>query len=835
MKVMTLYVDKWYITGAVCSDGVPRIVQPRSRDDRFWLYFYEDTVNDKVVYGKNNKPHYHNRENHYYGDVFSLIVDNENTFTIYNSKKAVVEIFKASGITGELRAAAGVADNQTFDVYLSFSKDVSYAARRVFINNVLEQEGFAVKESAAHIEHLALEYAVRHKRLGDEGCYITLNACNENLVYSIYEYKSGQFDRKSEKSLDGFGTDLRGRAILESVVNSINRSEHFLQSTEDFEREYVRLSQYVDDWIVRLNNAKPGRPVKIPGVSLSVNIDKKYSPVILKNDIDARTGASVDNIIREIANSVKENNISGEEIKGIVFIGDTFTNTQFVEALKSRYIMPDDRYVFYRAKDLPNIVSVYTQMDCAQFSAAAKDISAKGEVELRGTEMAKEEARLKEAAERREMERMAQVQAEREKKLRYDNAMGEADAAYKKEDYAAMKDWADEALKHIPGDAEAMRKKEEALSLLSEQKVRQEQYRSTIIKAKDSLKEGRWQDALSQSEQALAYNEDSAEAKRINAEAKRRITLAGKIDMGLSRAELLMSQRQYAKALDELRAVAALDKDNAGITGKIEEAERLHDENLKAVSTLREAYVKAKSGGDIEGALEACRELAATDADNQGRWLAEAERLKVEKDKAEADHRRWKELSEKAWAANFDEQWADTVKYASEALKIKKDDKLAKCLGKAKEKLDKQEAEAAYANEMNKAKSLIVDKKLDEEKHVLSSLQKKYPERKEEIKKLFTQIFNLESAKNFFDDKEKEEEDVALKPVRVTGFKPDSRPKIKQQPPPDFFDNPRGQQKKPAVAKPGPKKDENVRTGDDFFDSDTWRVKRKDTGGNFDF
>ena len=181
----------------------------------------------------------------------------------------------------------------------------------------------------------------------------------------------------------------------------------------------------------------------------------------------------------------------------------------------------------------------------------------------------------------------------------------------------------------------------------------------------------------------------------------------------------------------------------------------------------------------------------------------------------------------------FDE--IEKEKIINQALKIKKDDKLAKCLGKAKEKLDKQEAEAAYANEMNKAKSLIVDKKLDEAKHVLSSLQKKYPERKEEIKKLFTQIFNLESAKNFFDDKEKEEEDVALKPVRVTGFKPDSRPKIKQQPPPDFFDNPRGQQKKPAVAKPGPKKDENVRTGDDFFDSDTWRVKRKDTGGNFDF
>lgn len=106
----------------MCSDGVPRIVKPRSRDDRFWLYFYEDTVNDKVIYGKNNKPHFHNRENHYYGDVFSLIVYDENTFTIYNMKKTMADIFKFSGIIGELRDAVGVGDNQTVDVYLSFSK-----------------------------------------------------------------------------------------------------------------------------------------------------------------------------------------------------------------------------------------------------------------------------------------------------------------------------------------------------------------------------------------------------------------------------------------------------------------------------------------------------------------------------------------------------------------------------------------------------------------------------------------------------------------------------------------------------------------------------------------
>ena len=57
MKALTLYVDKWYIIGAVCTDGVPRLIRPKTGEECFWLYFYEDTANDDIVYGKDNKQH----------------------------------------------------------------------------------------------------------------------------------------------------------------------------------------------------------------------------------------------------------------------------------------------------------------------------------------------------------------------------------------------------------------------------------------------------------------------------------------------------------------------------------------------------------------------------------------------------------------------------------------------------------------------------------------------------------------------------------------------------------------------------------------------------------
>ena len=84
MKRLTLYIDKWYIIGAVCTDGIPRLISPSNKEDRFWLYFYEDIINDEVVYGKDNQSHYRNKEPHYYGDVFSLITDDSNTFMVEN-------------------------------------------------------------------------------------------------------------------------------------------------------------------------------------------------------------------------------------------------------------------------------------------------------------------------------------------------------------------------------------------------------------------------------------------------------------------------------------------------------------------------------------------------------------------------------------------------------------------------------------------------------------------------------------------------------------------------------------------------------------------------------
>ena len=102
MKELTLYKDKWYIIGAVCTDGVPRLVIPDNKEDRYWLYFYEDTTNNEIVYGKDNQSHYRNNEPHYYGDIFSKMTQSDSHFLYYNRKQELCDIFKASRILASL-------------------------------------------------------------------------------------------------------------------------------------------------------------------------------------------------------------------------------------------------------------------------------------------------------------------------------------------------------------------------------------------------------------------------------------------------------------------------------------------------------------------------------------------------------------------------------------------------------------------------------------------------------------------------------------------------------------------------------------------------------------
>lgn len=97
--------------------------------------------------------------------------------------------------------------------------------------------------------------------LNNSNCVLVITACNENLRYVVFKQSNNVFVRQgNEGLLRGYGTDLRGRALLEQIVWQINNSTKFLKKDEE-EEEINRLSQNLERWLLQLDNTKFGRPV----------------------------------------------------------------------------------------------------------------------------------------------------------------------------------------------------------------------------------------------------------------------------------------------------------------------------------------------------------------------------------------------------------------------------------------------------------------------------------------------------------------------------------------------------------------------------------------------
>ena len=721
MKALTLYIDKWYIIGAVCTDGVPRLITLSNHEDRFWLFFYEDTYNNSIVYGKDNQSHYRNGEAHYIGDVFSLITDPDRRFSRYNGRgEELKTIFQASGIFDTLRSAVDAEGE--IETYISFSPDIPGPARLMFFEE-LKSNGFNVIGSQARIGFLALEHNRRHEKLQDDGYYLVLNACNENLHYILYKREDNKFKMFSENVLVGMGMDLRGRALVETVVDNINNRTHFLSTREEVEKEYLRMEQYVQNWLVKIANAKPSIPVAIPNISFASQPANTYQVPIIRNKLDERTSVIVSDIIKVVADFTKSSGVRNDEIKGLVFIGNTFTNSQFERAIREKFYVAEDNVIRHKESDLPNIVGVYPLLGDLHESdwqkTAEKDL---GEIQIRAA-FDKERELLEDLINSRSWEearahldKMSNLYIDYSSELsgyktvidrgivedgnksarQYDDAMQKVYDFEKNQDYAQMSDWADIALQHRPGDKEATQKKADAVRLLSEQKVREEQYRAIIGRAQKSLKDGQWQDALSQSDAALNLRPTSVEAKRIYNEAKKHIEASKEIDKYINRADLFFAQKAFDEALRELAKVQSLDPENAEATQRIKEIEDIRKEHTQKLASLVEQYEKAKSALNYDTAIEICEKLTEIDTLNQRKWSAETEKLKADRDKALETQKRFEDLTESIDKALLNEEWDRLEMLCVEALKIKEDSSVQDKLSKARRKREFADAQRQF-------------------------------------------------------------------------------------------------------------------------------------------
>ena len=780
MNNLFLYVDNHYIAAAIRDENdVMKPVLPKTEDEFYSLFFFEDTDHNRISYGEANKPNYYNNIPHYYGGIFRLIADNSKTFKLFDRKQTFDKVFKEAGILREWKDAVGedrdassgeqvnglsnlygLLGNRGYTAgkdraprgdrqvatYISFAADVDYASRNVFVDNILSQEGFNVRERSVPIEHLALEHALRLKRVKKEGCYLVLNAYNEQLHFSLYRHQKKSFVRLGENTLLGMGTDPRARALVEDVVDKINNVQHFLTTAEEKEKEYCNLGQYTDQWLRQLNAVQGGHPLQLLDVRLSV-VPNVYSVTVTAGDVNGRTKKIVADVVNEVNNFVAKTLPSGENICSILFLGDGFVNEQFNLTLARSYRLEKEDFVHFRRSDLPAIVSVYRQINLNQFSAESQKHKHRGEQELIALRNAQAEAeRVREARRQAEEKALAEAAA-RKGKEEFFTAMAKIEECERKKEWHSMLDWAQNALQLRPEDKDAKAKLETATRNIAEDKVRAEQYARSIQQAQDAFEHRDWQEALTHAKTALNVRPDSKTAKKIHDESTKQIDQATRISEFFARAAVFEQQGNYHKALEEFEKVRFLDPNHPELQPRMSTCRLKISERESEILAIKQEYTRAAARHDHEKAAECARRLAAfPESEEQSEWIAREEQHKRAAEAEQKQKEFIDDCTKRYNDAQFEGDWAAFVRYAEEVLRCRKDEELAERVERATERVRAERDRRQFEEALERVKVLIADGSYREARRLLEALKADAitPQQQESVTRLFQRIFDEE-------------------------------------------------------------------------------------------
>lgn len=671
MNCLSLYVEKWYIVGAICTgNGLQRIGLPNG-EDRVWLYFFEDVANDRIFYGKNNKRNAQNREHHYYQDVFARIVDSEAKFKKFGRDYPLAEIFKYSNILDDLKTAyAKWASDEKIPTYVSFSKDISYNAQSLF-KEQLEKNGFVVKQYAGKIEFLAMAWLSRTNKLhlAKGKMALVLKSTNENLHMSVYSTDGQLIVENINDSLLGYGNDVRRHAVIEDVIHQGNSTLGFLTSQEEIDHEMKRMEDSVEEWILRLDSGRPGIPVRITDVNFSLAPANKFTANLKGKTIDERTKAIIRTIIDYVKKFVTEKaRIHEYDLGAVVLIGNSFENNQYFREIDQWLQINEANMFKITEAKLPDVVSVYSQIPEDYFSSEERIFGTESQHErdLQAKNEAERIERLKAEAE------MAQRRQTEEEKTRsekaYKDAMTQYYEAANKKDFANMREFLLIALSKKPDDAIATQRLVELDDAVRKEDLKSEQYRNAINAADKYFEDGDIDNALIFYTQALTIDANSVHAKERIKELRKMRDDAQKAKECITKAEVFEGQKLYEKALTELNKAKLLNPNELSIVNTISRLVKIVEEKKSKIESLVSIVSKNEESENFTDAINACEELITIDDDSKSKWERKLDSLRQKKEKLEEKARVLCECRERANKAQFNDDWSTLLEVSKKAL-----------------------------------------------------------------------------------------------------------------------------------------------------------------------
>lgn len=744
MEFLSLYIDRYYIIGNIVSaeitdDGSYNLcgykpLHLSNSEDRIWLYFFEDVSADMITYGLSNKIHCDNKELHYFeGSVFDNIVNKYSQYKLRGVSKDMSSIFEDSKIFEDLKS--GFNNKRYIETYVSYSNDIPVSAKKLF-NELLIKNGFVLKQYIARIEELTKE-KLCHK----EDYVIVLSACDENLNILL-------FDRglTSTKQLKGKGLDLRQKALVKLAVSNINKTAHVLRSQDEIDDEIIRLMPYSKIWLTKLDSSS--MPIKLD-IAFAVDPNTIHSPQLKKIDVEGYTRDLIKELSSYIHEYVAKNDVDEHQIQRVILIGEIFNNDSFRQEVLSKYSCA---YNCVSVSDLPSIVSYYTQMDCSKYETentafvtrAKKDLEEKHknqELQLRKEQISlqskeKRDLAIAQAEARKQFESFKNKYKEAARELRWKEAIDFAEKtklALDKKDLEFSSEIA-----YIDGDIDEYRKK------LSEQEYKFEIFKKEIKLAREFFDNQNWEDAIKHADKALDANPEAEDAKRYIVESRKKIAEKGKIKEYITRATLLLGQKNYAEALEEVEDGLKLERANdelLSLKNEITLKENDFNVNVEKLSGRLESAILNK---ELDLALNIIAELIEFDNAHSAKWFDKKNEVReLIRDKEQFENK-LKVIKSDIDLAYKLKQWEKVLSLCSNYLSNKDDSEVAKIKRESEARIEEINQTNKIVDLFEEIDSLISEKKYSIAEKKVKFLQSEYPEERDRCKKLLGKIFELE-------------------------------------------------------------------------------------------
>lgn len=660
MKILSLYIDKWYIVGAVMDGANKYPLTLSNAEERIWLYFYSNNMTNAVKYSLSYRDKALEGKDGYYADIFDVLPDyKEYHYEKYGAEKEMKDIFADAGILNDLRNSFD--DKMEIPVYLSFSKDIDIVSQVIFIN-ALEKEHFKVLEFTLPIEHLALDYIRKRKRGLDNGYVLTVNACNENLLYSIYHQEGENTKLITQKCESGYGVDNRKKAIVEEVLEYLQDDTHFLTGDiNERQDEMLYLSQFADGWLSKLDNSPSHIPVALGNIHFKKQSNNDVPVVVFNDNINDRTKNIIEKLTGKISYTIKEENILFTDISQIVMLGDVFSSNTFVNLLQKKLGTSDDCIINFSELSLPDVVSIYGTMNGLDFSEEKA-----GYVQKAHTKYIQDRQKSVEQK-TRDLKEKAAI-AENEGRLQ------DAIACYER------------ILRIDPKDKYSSVRISSLKSQIEEEKKNIEKVNELLDRARHDFITNKYTDAVSKCDEILRLQPNDIDAKQIKEKSENAIIRQKQLEKYIQNINEMIAEGRFYDAQNILQKVDSLNLNDSrlkNIRENIEKGVSYQDEQIREKAF---AFERAERSSDYQLCISICDELLQLGADRT-LWNNKKNEIKRKLE----NEQRYKDNYNLAQKARIDRNWSEVIEFAQKAIDIKHNEELLQWINEAHKAIENDE------------------------------------------------------------------------------------------------------------------------------------------------